>query len=104
LHSQGVLYFYSHPLPPEIRKIAQSVTDLHQIFKDLANLVIDQGTLLDRIDYNVEQVVHQAKKANVELVKAEEAQKSSRATKCIMFFAIAIFIEVLLLVWRFSGD
>ena len=44
-------------------------------------LVIDQGTMLDRIDYNVEQVVHQSREANVQLQKAEKAQKSSRATR-----------------------
>ena len=43
----------------EIKKIWESVTELHTIFKELWVLVIDQGTMLDRIDYNVEQVVHQ---------------------------------------------
>ena len=47
-------------------------------------LVIDQGTMLDRIDYNVEQVVTQAKSANKELTKAKEAAKSGRAIKCII--------------------
>jgi len=69
----------------EISKIAKSITDLHTIFKELAVLVIDQGTILDRIDYNVEQVVHQSREANVQLAKAREHKKSNRAMKCIMF-------------------
>lgn len=40
----------------EIAGIAQSITELADMFKDLGNLVLDQGTLLDRIDYNVEQM------------------------------------------------
>ena len=40
----------------EITRIAQSIEELSQIFKELAVLVIDQGTVLDRIDYNMEQV------------------------------------------------
>ena len=40
----------------EINEIAKSIYDLAEIFKDLQTLVIDQGTLLDRIDYNVEQM------------------------------------------------
>lgn len=41
----------------EIVAIAKSIEELSQIFKELAVLVIDQGTVLDRIDYNMEQVV-----------------------------------------------
>ncbi|CAE7776776.1 SYP42 [Symbiodinium sp. CCMP2592] len=63
----------------EINKIAASITDLHTIFKELAVLVIDQGSILDRIDYNIEQVVHQSAEANKQLRKAEESQKSNRA-------------------------
>ena len=41
----------------EIQHIARSIEELSQIFKELAVLVIDQGTVLDRIDFNMEQVV-----------------------------------------------
>ena len=40
----------------EVRNILQSINDLGQIMKDLSVLVIDQGTILDRIDYNMDQV------------------------------------------------
>ena len=38
----------------EIRKTAQSIEELYCIFKELAVLVIDQDTIPDRIDYNLE--------------------------------------------------
>ena len=39
----------------KILSIAQSVNEMAQVMRDLSVLVIDQGTLLDRIDYNMEQ-------------------------------------------------
>ena len=39
----------------EVRAILQSINDLGQIMKDLSTLVIDQGTILDRIDANMDQ-------------------------------------------------
>ena len=55
----------------EINKIAKSIEELAQIFKELAVLVIDQGTILDRIDYNMEQVVENTQEGMVHLAKAE---------------------------------
>ncbi|RLN45154.1 hypothetical protein BBJ29_003333 [Phytophthora kernoviae] len=65
----------------EIQRIATSITELATIFKELAVLVIDQGTILDRIDYNMEQVVEQTEKGIEELEKAEQTQKNSRPMK-----------------------
>merc|ERR1719336_669013 len=68
----------------EICQIASSISDLHTIFKELAVLVIDQGTILDRIDYNIEHSVHSLVEGNKQLQTAETSQKSNRAMKCIM--------------------
>ena len=47
----------SRPLSiPSNPSAVKSIEDLSTIFKELAVLVIDQGTILDRIDFNMEQV------------------------------------------------
>ena len=39
----------------ELNKLVSSVNDLAQIFKDMKSLVMEQGSILDRIDYNIEE-------------------------------------------------
>lgn len=53
----------------EIIEIAKSIHTIAEIFRELQSLVIDQGTLLDRIDYNVEQMSVNVKSAVRELDK-----------------------------------
>jgi syntaxin 16 len=42
-------------------------------------LVIEQGTILDRIDYNIEEAKTNVKKGNVELQKTLKRETSFRA-------------------------
>ncbi|KAI3618891.1 syntaxin-like t-snare protein tlg2 [Moniliophthora roreri] len=51
----------------EITEIAKSIASLAELFKDLSTLVIDQGTLLDSIEYNIEQTAVQMGEAVKEL-------------------------------------
>lgn len=86
----------------EIVKIAQSIEELGSIFKELAVLVIDQGTILDRIDYNMETVVEHTKTGIKQLEKAERHQKSARPMRCIICLSITIFILLIILVLQHS--
>ena len=49
----------------ELKSILRSVEELNLIFKDIAILVIEQGSVLDRIDFNIE-------RADKHLESAEE--------------------------------
>ncbi|XP_065064525.1 syntaxin-16-like isoform X3 [Rhopilema esculentum] len=82
----------------EIQNIVRSIFDLNEIFKDLSVMVIDQGTILDRIDYNVEQSSMQVEKGLEQLKKGEKYQKSSRKMLCILFLAVALIIMLITLV------
>lgn len=83
----------------EISRIAQSIEELGAIFKELAVLVIDQGTILDRIDYNMEAVVEHTKTGIQQLEKAEKHQKNARPMKCIacLLSIIGVLLIILLL-------
>lgn len=52
----------------EIEDIAKGIIELADIFRDLQNMVIDQGTMLDRIDFNVERMTVDVKAADKELI------------------------------------
>lgn len=84
----------------EIVKIAQSIEELGQIFKELAVLVIDQGTILDRIDYNMEAVVEHTKTGIKQLEKAERSQKSARPLRCIICLSSLIFVLLIILILK----
>eukprot|EP00525_Craspedostauros_australis_P013186 CAMPEP_0198111386 /NCGR_PEP_ID=MMETSP1442-20131203/3341_1 /TAXON_ID= /ORGANISM="Craspedostauros australis, Strain CCMP3328" /LENGTH=319 /DNA_ID=CAMNT_0043767789 /DNA_START=89 /DNA_END=1048 /DNA_ORIENTATION=+ len=84
----------------EIAKIAQSIEELGTIFKELAVLVIDQGTILDRIDYNMEAVVEHTKTGIQQLEKAEKSQKNARPQKCIFCLVALICALLLILIFK----
>ena len=86
----------------EIAAFAKSIGELATIFKELSVLVIDQGTVLDRIDYNMEQVNDRVEKGVEELEKAVKYQKSSRPIWCIIILLIANGVMILLLYLKFK--
>lgn len=53
----------------KIERIVKSVNKLNELFRQMNKLVIDQGTILDRIDFNIENTVTRTKKAKEELVQ-----------------------------------
>jgi syntaxin 16 len=87
----------------EILKITQSIEELAQIFKELAVLVIDQGTVLDRIDYNMEQVVEHTREGISQLLVAEESQKSATGIKCIVILVLLICLCILILYYKWTA-
>lgn len=61
--------------------------------------MIDQGTILDRIDYNMEQTISHTEAGLEHLHKAEEHQKNALAMRCIflLMFLIAVMLTALVL-------
>ena len=83
-----------------IQQVAESVGELAEIFKEIQVLVIDQGTILDRIDYNIEQAADRVGSAVVELNKANEYQKKSKTMLCIYLLLLLCGFMVIILVLK----
>ncbi|CAI2369083.1 unnamed protein product [Moneuplotes crassus] len=82
----------------EIQELTDSVRDLAVLFKELSTLVIEQGTIIDRIDYNVETALINTQKGKKYLKKAREHQKNNRARKILICLTLLIIIFVILLI------
>ena len=67
----------AHEREREIEEIANSISDLSHVFKDLSTMVITQGTLVDRIDYNIDQTFLSVREGFSELKSAEQSQSRS---------------------------
>merc|ERR1711994_802238 len=82
----------------EILNITKSVHELATLFQELSVLVVEQGSLLDRIDYNVEQTLDNLGKAKKEIDKANVHQKRSRTALCIIVLIMLILVAAFILI------
>jgi syntaxin 16 len=85
----------------EFGNLLKSVNELASIFKDMQNLVMQQGTILDRIDYNIENAAVKINQGKKNLEKTEEIMKKSCYRKVMFTLLIIIFIEIVLLLFKF---
>lgn len=86
----------------EVMNIVKSIVDLNTVYKDLSNLVEEQGTVLDRIDYNIESTQTKVYEGFKQLQKAEKYQRANRKMYCIFILSIAVlFLLILLIIVKF---
>ena len=85
----------------EIDKISKKMNNLQELFKDLNIIVIEQGTILDRIDYNIEIAGNNISKGKKKIVQANESHKGQCFRNAILFLLLIIFVESCLLLFKF---
>lgn len=84
----------------EIQQVVESVNELAQIMKDLSVLVIDQGSIVDRIDHNVQNVAATVEDGLKQLQKAERTQKKGGMVMCATVLVIMCFVMLVLLILK----
>jgi len=88
----------------EVAQIASSIEELNRIFRELAVLVIDQGSILDRIDYNTEKIYNKSDEGKKQMEKASNVKRKNdtRAMYCFIGWATAdvVALLVLLIKWQ----
>jgi syntaxin 16 len=83
----------------EVVKIVASIHDLGQIMKDLSTLVIEQGTILDRIDCTLQQTSSVVDQGVSQLKRAEKSQRRGILASCVLILcAMIAFLFVILII------
>ena len=85
----------------EIDQIVKTVNELKEIFMDVSELVIAQGTILDRIDYNTYQTRHNIRRGNKEMEETHERLKSGCLRRIKQILVLSIFIMAILIIFKF---
>jgi syntaxin 7 len=81
----------------EIRNIEQGVTELNELFRDVAHIVNEQGELLDTIHENVENTRTDTRGADLELRSAARYQKNARSKACCLLLILAVILTIIIL-------
>jgi syntaxin 16 len=89
----------------EIIHLAQNINELASLFQELNVLVIEQGTILDRIDFTVEQTLINVQMGKEVLVEAEEKSAANWLLKFMIIMLVVIALEVIMLAikWKIRG-
>ncbi|XP_067128029.1 syntaxin-like [Centruroides vittatus] len=79
----------------DIMKLERNIKELHEMFMDMAMIIENQGEIIDRIEFNVQNTVEYTEKAKNEIVQALELQKKSRKLKIIIIVVVLVIIIVI---------
>lgn len=82
----------------DIIKLEKSISELHDMFMDMAMLVESQGEMIDRIEYNVEHAVDYIETAKQDTKKAVKYQSKARRKKIMILICVAILVVILTVV------
>lgn len=65
-------------------------------------MVIEQGSIIDRIDYNIEETFTHVEKGNEHLRGAEEKASSPIAERCMLSLLAIIVVLAIILGFKYS--
>ncbi|KAF9115680.1 hypothetical protein BGX27_006924 [Mortierella sp. AM989] len=81
----------------EIREIEHGITELNEIFRDLGNMVHEQGGMLDSIESNVTSISITTHAAAEELSTAAVHQKNAQSKSCYLLLIMSAVAAIIIL-------
>ena len=88
----------------DLQKLTESIAEVKQMFSKMNDMVIEQGTIVDRIDSHISSTVEIVDKGNMKLVKAIEHQTNGLADKVIKMLGMIVIGMTILLFMKYYWD
>lgn len=89
-----------HTQAEDLSRMLEQINSLTDLLSQMNEMVVEQGTLVDRIDMNLEDAVTKTKKGNEELLKAKEELEKGCAARLLRYLIVANLIIFLLLLLK----
>ncbi|XP_006367454.1 syntaxin-22-like, partial [Solanum tuberosum] len=81
-----------------IQEVQQQIGEVNEIFKDLAVLVHEQGTMIDDIGSNIENSHAATAQGRSQLAKAAKTQRSNSSLTCLLLVIFGIILLIVIIV------
>uniref|UniRef100_A0A914WP97 t-SNARE coiled-coil homology domain-containing protein n=1 Tax=Plectus sambesii TaxID=2011161 RepID=A0A914WP97_9BILA len=86
-----------------LSQLESDITDVNQIFKDLALMVHEQGEIVDSIEANVDHAVVHVEQGASNVQRAATYQAASRRKKvCLLIFFVMAILILILFIWLWT--
>eukprot|EP00392_Amoebophrya_sp_AT5.2_P011405 g11482.t1 len=79
-----------------IRRLEKSMTELHQMFIDMAQLIDHQGEILDVIEVNVAKTKDYTAQAERELITARKGQFTAQRRMCCITVVMLVIVAIII--------
>ena len=81
-----------------VAELVKEVTAIQEIMRDLSLLVVEQGSMVDRIDQNIVEATQNVERGVEQIRRAHESSKSGAMATCIFVLLVAIAVVTVVLV------
>ena len=80
-----------------VAELVKEVTAIQEIMRDLSVLVVEQGSMVDRIDQNIVAATQNVERGVEQIRRAHESSKNGAMATCIFVLLVAIAVVTIVL-------
>ena len=81
-----------------LRKLETDIVEIHELFKEVAILVHDQGQTINEVEINTEDAKNYVEKGLAELKEADKLKRKSRKKQCFIAIVCAVVLLTIIII------